>query len=61
MARRDIPTSWKREAMFPIEKTERAVKIEKQRPIMLIEARRKAYRENVDNVMEFLSQICLYL
>ena len=37
-----IPDSWKREVMFPIEKIEGTVKIEKHRPIMLIEACRKA-------------------
>ena len=38
-----VPVSWKLEVMFPIEKIEGAVKIEKHRPIMLIEVCRKAY------------------
>ena len=33
-----VPDSRKREGMFPIEKIEGTVKIEKHRPIMLIEA-----------------------
>ncbi len=37
-----IPDSWKREVMFPIEKIEGTIRIEKHRPIMLIEACRKA-------------------
>ena len=36
------PDSWKREVMFPIEKVEGAVRIEKYRPIMIVEAYRKA-------------------
>ena len=38
-----VPGSWKREVMFPIEKIEGTVRIEKHRPIMLIEACRNAY------------------
>ena len=37
-----VPDSWKREVMIPIEKIEEMVRIEKHRPIMLIEACRKA-------------------
>ena len=36
-----MPGSWKREVMFPIEKIEGTLKIEKHRSIMLIEACRK--------------------
>ena len=37
-----VPDSWKREVMFPTEKVAGAEKIDKHRPIMLIEACRKA-------------------
>ena len=37
-----VPDSWKREVMFPVEKIEGTIQIEKHRPIMLIEAYRKA-------------------
>ena len=37
-----VSGSWKREAMFPIERIEGTVKIEKHRPIMLIGACREA-------------------
>ena len=38
-----VPNSWKREVMFPTEKVAGTENIEEHRPIMIIEACRKAY------------------
>ena len=47
-----IPDSWKREVMFPIEKIEGTVRIEKLRPIMLIEACKKSSIGSLSNGSE---------